>query len=1073
MTVRDLQKKFLTAATYGRSRHDFRRNRGLRVERLESRQLLSLSVEGLGVVQPSPVPPGETYDYQVLAKAEPDEWFTAIGDVPVAITQPKPTDAARPKVNQDYVWGMAESNGRIYFSSSGNVLCQATGAIGGAGLDGDINLVHVAEGAQSQYPLPEIAEPYRALLGDWRPPEMHVYDPTKPPEDAYQNITPEDEPLLDTTLGLRSVGATDQVVLYAGPDLTYLGMNLFAFNARTNQYLGARHILQYSDTRGWANANGQLYTATMRTFSTTGEGVVLRWAGSLRNPFVFQEVGRLDLEGANICVHNNRLFVSTWPLNYGSLMGVMGYRSSATAGIWMSPELDSRGRLRLGSWRKVWDIQQYEVDPVIAQSIGMGSMASFDGYLYWGTMQVPYTGGVVLEEAYPGYIGSTSSAERAIAIFRCADFGSTSPNVELLYGDKQLYRFTPPPDPTTQYGVWTLTDNNTGAPLFGAAGFDNESNYYTWSMAVYDNRLYVGTFDANTILAGDYYVNLHGDVAALENLSWGTWMGGDLWCFFPDAPDGEPVQPFPVSLTGAGNPLNHGIRNMKATATGLYLGTANSSNLLTDAYNAEHDPLLKAGGWELVRLDIGQLSQPIDFTLSNTTVPEISSAGGSSSGTVVGALAVTDPQSTYTWSLPDNAGRRFRIRNDQLILSTSSRVDYETFSSHQVVVRVTDTATGASFDKNFTITLTDVPERPARIELSATWMPEDSLPGTVVANVSALDQDAGDTVAFTLLTNYDGAKFKLENNQLKLNEGTVLDYETAKTLRVRLRATDSYGLYRDTNFTIAVANVNEAPTGIDLSAATVQELSPNGTVVGLFSAIDPDAADQFTYTLVDSAGGRFRINGDQLQVNNYALLDYDASSSHTVVVRVSDSGSLSFTQSFTIDVTPAPPLVLTSMDVQQGATQRSYVRYVDLFFENPGGLAAMLANNRVQLRRYTLSGSGGTTVSLLGKLSVTGNQLRLDFGSAGLSTNGYYEVSLDLDGNGTRESKRYFYRLLGDVNGDRTVNSLDRSLVAAAMGQTGTNLPADVNGDGTVNYRDRSLVSFASGTLRADLPLDD
>jgi len=70
-------------------------------------------------------------------------------------------------------------------------------------------------------------------------------------------------------------------------------------------------------------------------------------------------------------------------------------------------------------------------------------------------MQVPYTGGVVLEEAYPGYIGSTSSAERAIAIFRCADFGSTSPNVELLYGDKQLYRFTPPPDPTTQYGVWT------------------------------------------------------------------------------------------------------------------------------------------------------------------------------------------------------------------------------------------------------------------------------------------------------------------------------------------------------------------------------------------------------------------------------------------------------------------------------------------------------------------------------------------------------------------------------------------------------------------------------------------
>ena len=38
---------------------------------------------------------------------------------------------------------------------------------------------------------------------------------------------------------------------------------------------------------------------------------------------------------------------------------------------------------------------------MIAKSYGGGSLASYGGYLYWGTMQVPGTGSVVLQEAYP------------------------------------------------------------------------------------------------------------------------------------------------------------------------------------------------------------------------------------------------------------------------------------------------------------------------------------------------------------------------------------------------------------------------------------------------------------------------------------------------------------------------------------------------------------------------------------------------------------------------------------------------------------------------------------------------
>ena len=90
------------------------------------------------------------------------------------------------------------------------------------------------------------------------------------------------------------------------------------------------------------------------------------------------------------------------------------------------------------------------------------------------------------------------------------------------------------------------------------------------------------------------------------------------------------------------------------------------------------------------------------------------------------------------------------------------------------------------------------------------------------------------------------------------------------------------------------------------------------------------------------------------------------------------------------------------------------------------------------------------------------------------ASDGYYGVGLDLDRNGSFETTRYFYRLAGDVNGDRTVDSADRSAVWAAIGQTGPDLQADANGSGSVNFWDRWMAWSASGHgLDGSLPVDD
>jgi parallel beta-helix repeat protein len=272
---------------------------------------------------------------------------------------------------------------------------------------------------------------------------------------------------------------------------------------------------------------------------------------------------------------------------------------------------------------------------------------------------------------------------------------------------------------------------------------------------------------------------------------------------------------------------------------------------------------------------------------------------------------------------------------------------------------------------------------------------------------------------------------------------------------------------------------NQAPTSVALNGNFVTENSSGGVVLGSLSAVDPNSGDTHSFTLVDSAGGRFAISGNQVVVAAGANLDYEAANSHTIVVRATDSGGLSLDKTFIINVGNLNELV--SFDVQRGTAQRSYIRYIDLVFESSTGLTQLVNEGRFKLTRSNLSGVSPVNVSLAGKLKIVGNRVTVDFGTNGIggnrnstTGNGYYRLSVDADRNGSQETQRSFYRLLGDTNGDRTVNAADQSNVTAAFGRTGKNLNADVNGDGKVNSTDRDLVRKQLGkSLAANLPLDD
>lgn len=185
--------------------------------------------------------------------------------------------------------------------------------------------------------------------------------------------------------------------------------------------------------------------------------------------------------------------------------------------------------------------------------------------------------------------------------------------------------------------------------------------------------------------------------------------------------------------------------------------------------------------------------------------------------------------------------------------------------------------------------------------------------------------------------------------------------------------------------------------------------------------------------------------------------------------------------------TTIAPQAIASFAVQPGEQQRSLVNSLDLLFSKPDDVAAIVAsvndgvkgNDALSFKRYSLTGAGfGATgapaaVSLVGKVANNGGHIAVDFGAAGLTTDGYYELGIDLDGNGSIETLLHFYRLQGDFNGDRKVDGVDQALLAAALGTSGF---FDLTGDGIVDAKDQLKISGSKGLLGhqlgAGLPVD-
>jgi Ca2+-binding RTX toxin-like protein len=276
--------------------------------------------------------------------------------------------------------------------------------------------------------------------------------------------------------------------------------------------------------------------------------------------------------------------------------------------------------------------------------------------------------------------------------------------------------------------------------------------------------------------------------------------------------------------------------------------------------------------------------------------------------------------------------------------------------------------------------------------------------------------------------------------------------------------------------------VGQTSSGFTLGVSGTDPDGPDIARIAVYVAIDGDAPTAFA-TL---AGGSLSVSGSGSATTyagaaSYAGVADGQSHTYHFFSRGTDHAGnvepaptdpnaiLTVTATFA----PSAPLKATSLNVQHGSTGRSFIQYVTIGF-NQSGSALQALTSHIQIVQHPLSG-GSTVLSVLKNIPAQAidQVIELNFGSNGIGSvlgaassttwDGYYEIDIQYPGSTSYTPVGNFYRLLGDVNGDKTVDLADLNLVTGSLGQSGANLPADVNGDGTVDANDKSLATKSKG----------
>ena len=308
-------------------------------------------------------------------------------------------------------------------------------------------------------------------------------------------------------------------------------------------------------------------------------------------------------------------------------------------------------------------------------------------------------------------------------------------------------------------------------------------------------------------------------------------------------------------------------------------------------------------------INITNVNEAPVFTAGATTTRSIAENAGT--GINIGsAVAATDPEaSKLTYTLGGTNATSFSIDDATGQLKTKAALDYETKTTYTVTISVSD---GNLTDTiTVTINVTDLDETPSNnppvFTAGATTtrsIPENTGGGSNIGTpIRATDAD-NNKLAY-LLSGTDASSFAIDGDTGQLKTNAALNHETKSSYTVTVTVSDGSGTDTIT-VTITVTDVNEAPVlaaGESITFSVAENTAARRNIGSALSATDPDEDNELTYSLGGTDAASFGIVSTSGQLQTKAALDYEAKTSYSVTISVSDGKGGSDSIDVTVNVT--------------------------------------------------------------------------------------------------------------------------------------------------------------------------
>lgn len=410
---------------------------------------------------------------------------------------------------------------------------------------------------------------------------------------------------------------------------------------------------------------------------------------------------------------------------------------------------------------------------------------------------------------------------------------------------------------------------------------------------------------------------------------------------------------------------------------------------------------------------------PTAINLTNTSITE-----NNALKTFIAKLSATDADavSNFSYSLVSGSGSggntNFSISNDTLY--TNQVFDYEITASYSIRVNVND-GFGGVFQQTFSISILNGNDTPANVILATNQIAENSVLNTTIGSFTSIDQDAGNTFTYTLVSGTgatDNSAFNISGSNLRSSQ--IFDYETKSVYSIRVRTTDNGGLYFEKVFTINITDEIDVPTNIMISNDTINENMPLNTTVGNLNGVSQDMSVSFTYSLDGSYSGNdnslFVISGSQLKSN--AVFDFESKNTYNVFVKAS-VGSVSYSkliQVFIRNQNDAPT------DIALSTTTITENRPIGSFIGRFSSTDADLANT------FTYALTSGVGSANNGSFRISNDSLYtltyLDF-----ELQNSYSIRVNTSDNAAGQFSKSFTIIVSDSNDAPTAVNLSANAV--------------------------------------------